>query len=193
MKTIKLYGHLGKKFGRKFAMDVKSPLEAVRALNANFPEFGKYLFEHSEPGYRVLVDNDATPLEYLHLPRKGSTIKIVPVIMGSGKSPLAQIIIGAALIAIAVYSGGAGAPALFGSTIAGSIAVSVGVSLIIGGVGQLLAGKPPQPASTLPSSVFNGAVNTTSQGNPAPVCYGRLIVGSQVVSSGLSAEQVSTT
>jgi predicted phage tail protein len=39
-----------------------------------------------------------------------------------------------------------------------------------------------------PSYAFDGAVNTAAQGNPVPICYGRLIVGSQVVSAGLVTE-----
>ena len=34
---------------------------------------------------------------------------------------------------------------------------------------------------------FNGVVNTTAQGNPVPLGYGRMIVGSAVVSAGIYA------
>ena len=36
---------------------------------------------------------------------------------------------------------------------------------------------------------FNGPVNTVSQGNPVPVGYGRLKIGSAVISSGLERDQ----
>ncbi|MNL81044.1 Bacteriophage lambda tail assembly protein I [compost metagenome] len=35
---------------------------------------------------------------------------------------------------------------------------------------------------------FNGPVNTTAQGNPVPLLYGRMIVGSSVISAGIYAE-----
>ena len=36
-----------------------------------------------------------------------------------------------------------------------------------------------------PSYLFNGAVNTTAQGHPVPIGYGRLIVGSAVISASI--------
>jgi predicted phage tail protein len=35
---------------------------------------------------------------------------------------------------------------------------------------------------------FNGPINTTAQGNPVPLGYGRKIVGSAVVSAGIYSE-----
>ena len=49
-------------------------------------------------------------------------------------------------------------------------------------------GAPERPENR-PSYAFDGPVNTAAQGNPVPVCYGRLIVGSQVVSAGMMAEE----
>ena len=54
---------------------------------------------------------------------------------------------------------------------------------------------PPEPTivdteqvENKPSYLFDGAVNTTRQGNAVPVGYGRLRVGSQVISAGLTAQ-----
>jgi len=71
----------------------------------------------------------------------------------------------------------------------------MGVSLVIGGVSQLLFSPQTQTQSAereenKPSFIFNGAVNTTRQGNCVPICYGRMIVGSQVISAGLSVTQL---
>ena len=40
------------------------------------------------------------------------------------------------------------------------------------------------------SYIFNGAVNLTAQGNPVPLCYGRMKIGSVVVSAGVSVEDI---
>jgi len=40
------------------------------------------------------------------------------------------------------------------------------------------------------SYVFNGAVNTTAQGHPVPVGYGRMIVGSAVISAGIDVDEI---
>lgn len=74
--------------------------------------------------------------------------------------------------------------------------VPAGVSMIAGGVVQMLTPVPKGPGNTdgpdnKPSYTFSGAVNTQAQGNPVPLLYGRMIVGSAVVSAGISAEDYS--
>jgi len=67
--------------------------------------------------------------------------------------------------------------------------------MILGGVVQLLTpipkGSAANTAANAPSYVFNGAVNTQAQGNPVPLLYGRMIVGSAVISAGIKAEDYS--
>ena len=91
----------------------------------------------------------------------------------------------------------------------------VGAAMVLGGTAQLLsptlsantsssfgasASRAParesfsprnnEPADNRSSYIFNGAVNLTAQGNPVPICYGRMKVGSVVVSAGLSTEDI---
>ena len=40
------------------------------------------------------------------------------------------------------------------------------------------------------SYTFSGPVNTTAQGQPVPVGYGRLIVGGAVISAGITTEEI---
>jgi predicted phage tail protein len=53
LKTVRLYGHLARKFGREFKFHVTSPSEAVAALKATVPGFEAYMISHSAPGYHV--------------------------------------------------------------------------------------------------------------------------------------------
>jgi predicted phage tail protein len=75
------------------------------------------------------------------------------------------------------------------------VSSAIGWGLVLGGVSSLLfTPKTHDPAATerpenKPSYAFNGPVNTTAQGNPVPVGYGRLRVGSQVISAGLYVEE----
>ena len=192
LTEIRLYGHLRARFGRSYRLAVRSAAEAIRALGVVVPGFREYLATHSAPGYRVWLGADVvTAAEQMHAPA-GSLIRLVPVTAGAKDAGLNQIIIAAALIVAAPYLPtaaiyGTGASAISIS----SIAYSVGISLALGGVAQMLAGNPASDAPSerpenLPSYAFNGAVNTTAQGNPVPVLYGRLRVGSQVISTGLS-------
>lgn len=203
MKNILLLGELGKRFGRKYRLNVKTPAEAIRALCANFPEFEGFVSNsHTRNvGYRVIVGKQDLSADQLHDPIGKQEIKIVPVIAGAGKG-LGTILIGAALIVASFYIPGAMfaveaalATGISVTTMA-SAAFFVGVSLVLSGASQMLsptaAGQDPsERPENQPSYVFNGAVNTTAQGHPVPVGYGRLTVGSAVVSAGITAEEIS--
>ncbi len=195
MATIILLGELGRQFGRRHKMVVASAAEAVRALGANFPTFERELVSSGERGvgYKVLVGRDELNLERLHEPSGQQRITIAPVISGAGGNGLGQIILGAALIAVAWWNPMGWAAA--GSFLSQATLYSVGTSMILGGVAQMIA---PTPKSTDPSErpenkpsyAFNGAVNTTAQGQPVPVGYGRLSVGSAVISAGIDVDEV---
>lgn len=193
LRTIRLYGALGEQFGRVWRFDVKSPAEAVRALCSQLPGFRKHLQEHSAPGYRVLCDTQARGERELGLGTSAKTIRIVPVVCGAGKG-LGQIIAGVAIIAYGYFTGDyATVGAYFTS---GSLYVSIGTTLLLGGISQAMTktpsigGESVEKPENKPSFAFDGAINTAAQGNPVPVCYGELIVGSQVISAGLTTEQV---
>jgi len=191
-----LYGKLGRDYGRVHRYDVVSPAQAIKALSVTIKGFKQSFIDGGY--YRVLIGGK-TELdinETINPISNKETIRIVPVVAGA--SGLGKIIVGAGLI---YFSGGLAAG--FGATaatagFAGITAPtfsSVGVSLIIGGVSQLLFSPQLQTGSSeraenRPSFIFNGAVNTTRQGNPVPICYGRMIVGSQVISAGLTVTQL---
>lgn len=195
MKHIILYGHLAKKFGRHHYFDVRTPGEAVRALSANFPGFKGHVLQHNEPGYHVRVGKEYRDEEGLGWPVDGS-IKIIPAVTGSGS--IGKIILGAALVFFAPYAAGflATSGAWAAAAVAFQVMPAVGYALALGGVSQLLFSPPPmqgganEPVDSKPGYAFDGPVNTTVQGNAVPVCYGRVLVGSQVVSAGIEAQDI---
>jgi predicted phage tail protein len=71
------------------------------------------------------------------------------------------------------------------------MAMNYGVSMLIGGIGQLLTPTPKTPEEGPENYSFGGVVNTTKQGVAIPVCYGQLMVGGAVISAGMSAEDYS--
>lgn len=192
MRTIRLYGHLGKQFGRSHRLDVRTPAEAIRALSANFKSFAKVI---ADGEWRVLVGGKAQALAQIQDPLPAD-ISIVPAVGGAGGS-FGKIILGAALIVASFYLPGAGYFAAAKGFSLAATASGIGTSLLIGGISEVLF-APPKPTGpdvkerpeNRPSYVFNGAVNTTGQGNPVPLCYGRLRVGSQVISAGLFSEAI---
>ncbi|WP_234729710.1 tail assembly protein [Acidocella facilis] len=193
LKTIRLGGALGQRFGRVHRLAVESPAEAIRALTANYPAFRQHLEESDRDGvgYRVKIGRDDLPsIDNLHAPSGQLEIRIIPVIRGA-KSGLFEVITGIALIAASFIPG---APIVLGGGVTlASLSFSVGVALTLGGVSQLLAPHPKTPASTQASYLFGGPVNTLAAGMPVPICYGNLIVGGAVISGGITVDQVPTT
>lgn len=199
MRQIRLYGELGRQFGRIHYLAVKNTAEAIRALCSNFDDFERAILE-TAPGYRIWCGSvRLSDTDQLHDPSGAAdVIKIAPVMTGS-KGALGQILVGAALIAasfipglnVAVWSGAA--------MTWSSVAFSVGLSLTLGGIAQLLSPTPKlnsgsgESTENMPSYVFNGATNTTAQGHPVPVGYGEMIIGSAVISAGLYAKDIATT
>lgn len=193
LKTIRLGGALGQRFGRVHRLAVANPAEAIRALSANYPDFRSYMAESDADGvgYRVVVGKaDLPALEHLHDPCGRLEIRLVPVIRG-GKGGLFSVFAGIALIGAAFAMGPMGI-GLMGSAIA-SMTFSVGVALTLGGISQLLAPNPKTTPSTEASYVFSGPVNTMATGMPVPILYGNLFVGGAVISGGIMVDQVPTT
>jgi predicted phage tail protein len=191
MISIILYGELGKLYGKYHKFSVKSAKEATRALAANFKGFRSSIVQDGY--YKVIVDKKPINADDLGKTAVDS-IKIIPLISGTGKG-LGQIIVGAAIfvasggMAAFGYAGFAGAAAGTGLW---SIGASIGASLMLGGVSQMLTKTPtmgtastPDSPATNPSYMFDGPVNTAAQGNPVPLAYGKILAGSQVISAVL--------
>ena len=195
MRKVILYGRLGKLFGRVHHLAVQSVAEAIRALDANHPGlagFAAHLRKYSAPGYTVRVDDAFQSKDELHMQSDGA-IRIAPVTRGSGKNGgVLQVILGIVLVVVAWYT-----PVgwtVLGTSISSGSVMMLGASMILGGVMQMI-NKPPEfdmkerPESKASYS-YDGVVNTSHQANPVPVCYGRVRVGSQVVSASITTEEL---
>lgn len=178
MKTIRLYGEMGQRFGREHRFDVRTPAEAVRALCSQIPGFRAYLYNHAKDYFKVFVGG-RNESENIQAPASDAEIiRIAPVVQGAGA--LGRIIIGVVLIVI-------------GSVPGAQFLQPLGWSMVLGGVVELLSPQPknngPDEApANKPNYNFNGAVNTTAQGHPVPLAYGRIMVGSAVISAGIRTE-----
>lgn len=203
LRTIRLGGVLGKRFGRVHRLAVDSPAEALRALSVIKAGFREFMENSHKDGvaYRFLIGGEALERselkESLHMTHgMRTTFELVPVISGA-KSSLGQIFLGAALMAFAWW----GMPAMGFLAVGAKGAIfstyvfGTGMSLALGGVAQLLsptpkASEPKEADKNKPSYLFNGAVNTTAQGQPVPILYGHLMIGSSVVSASLTSKDI---
>lgn len=195
LRKIKLYGKLAKFIGKRvLEADVATAAEAVRFLVANWPEVEKHM---ADQHYRVSAGTYDLSLDEIHDPAGQQVIKIVPVVAGGGGAA-AKIIIGVLLIAGAFFTGGAtiGLLGLAAPVAVSTVMAGVGVTLVLGGVAQLISPVPKMPSGMdsqqdpRKSYSFSGVQNTSRQGTPVPVVYGETLVGSVVISAGIDTVQV---
>ncbi|EPA9747804.1 tail assembly protein [Cronobacter malonaticus] len=190
LKTVRLYGALGARFGRVHRLVVASPAEACRALSVILPGFEQYMQTAHLRGLRFAVFRGEKNIGQDELKHNSGEedIRIAPVIAGSKRGGVLQTILGAVLVVGALALGPVGI-----GTIAGSTAMSIGLmggSMMIGGVVQMLSPQPGGLASrqdpdNAPSYAFGGPVNTTAMGNPVGLLYGEREIGGAIVSAGI--------
>ncbi|WP_058911136.1 tail assembly protein [Entomohabitans teleogrylli] len=197
MTRIELGGALGKRFGKVHQRVVRTRNEAVRALCCTLDGFEQFLNRSKQQGltYAVFSGGKNINLEEMPFPAAGETIRIVPVIIGSKRAGGLQTILGAVLVAVSLFvpggviaSGGLAAAGAWGST------AMLGASMMLGGVVQLLF---PQPtglamspgADNKASYAFGGVTNTTAQGYPVPLLYGKRRIGGAIISAGIYVEE----
>ena len=197
LRKIRVYGQLAKFLGQRvFEADVASAAEAVRFLVVNFPQLEKHM---ADQRYRVSVGSYDLTLDELHDPAGQQEIKVVPVLVGAGGN-VGRILIGAALIVGAFFTGGAtiGLLGLAAPVAVSTVLAGIGVSLVLGGVAGLLTptpkintpGTPQDNNDPRKSYSFSGIQNTSRQGTPVPIVYGETLVGSVVISAGIDTVQV---
>ncbi len=208
LRKVKVYGHLAEHLGQStFEALARTPAEAMRFLLCNFPELRGLM---RDGYYKVAVGRNDLQLvdhpEQLSYPA-GQTddIRIIPVVSGAGGGG-GKILLGAALIGIAIASAGAGfalgakgvgflatgaAPSVFAAA-----AGNIGIALVLGGTAQLLSPTPQvpdfdgDPRNNADNFSFSGVQNVSREGVPVPVAYGEVITGSVVISAGLNVEEI---
>ena len=213
-QTVRLLGDLAERYGEEHEYhNLRTPAEAIKLLCINKPELQEELIHAHENGIGYRLIQAGVDLDYddLTLPIGSNELILVPVVAGSGGGAIGKIIIGVALVALSFVSFGATGGLFAGGLLAGaagSFAVaSIGASLILGGVAQLLS---PQPQFSLlgnnrfgsaeatstdgPQSIvrgsdgrqsyaYTGAANTVGVGATIPVAYGEVLIGSNLLSA----------
>ncbi len=121
-------------------------------------------------------------------PMSHDVIHIVPVVAGSKNSGLISVIAGVAMVAAAFLTGGASLAA-WGALSVGLAAAGTG--MLIAGTAMMLAptpdaGKPKVAQNGDSNSYFNSLDNSIAQGSCVPLIYGKIMVGSKVLSQGLN-------
>lgn len=204
LKTVKLLGAAGRKFGREFRIAVSSPAEAVRAICALRPEFYGWVLEQHQRGvaWRVVTDSsDGISADELERTTGQETIILAPVLIGAGGgfwSGLGQIVLGIALVAVAVFvpfgavAGGLGWGLLGGSLILSGIATLITPTPQLsgpkaaGGPASYSSGTSASKSADLESNLFSRGQGTGAQGEAVPLVYGiRRVTSPRIISFSL--------
>lgn len=189
MKTLYLHGLLEEKYGGPFLLDIDTPKEAVRALAVQLPGFKKDVEVGDWHVFRgPLKQGDSADVDGISVSLgRQEEVHLIPAIQGAGGA--FNVVAGALLIAAAVF-------APVSAPVAAAL-MSAGAGMAVGGIIQMVTKLPGVDASTQesvdqrPSFLFNGPTNTSSQGLAVPRGYGRVQVGSIVVSAALYSEEIS--
>lgn len=182
MATVRFYGDL-EKFGRTFKLDVLNTGEAIRALIFQIPGLQKHL---NSGFYRVrIAGHDISEADiqsglFSSLSNK-DVIHIIPKTIGAKNGGLFSFIAGAVLVVVGIIGniyGGWGTPL-----------INAGIGLMVSGVATMLTKMPTMSTSEGEkhnNTLFSNLDNAVTQGEAIPLCYGEIMIGSKVLSQGLS-------
>ncbi|MEQ1205936.1 tail assembly protein [Acinetobacter pittii] len=211
LKTIRLYGVLGQKFGREFKLDVANTREAMRALSVQIAGFEKFMLHAHEQGLQFavfvksknssnkrgkkspsiydhetkrLITGDNIGEEQLDMNTEADVIHVVPRVVGAGGNGALQTIIGAIMVVVGVVMLYIPGTQGFAPSV-----IAAGVGMMVGGIAMMLMPKientqDQNQDGNKANKGFGGAVTTVAQGNPVPVLYGQREVGGFIVSAG---------
>ncbi|KAF0623847.1 MULTISPECIES: tail assembly protein [Acinetobacter calcoaceticus/baumannii complex] len=210
LKTIKLYGILGQKFGREFKLDVENTREAVRALAVQLSGFESFMMHAHEHGLafaiflkgkntsnrrgrkkptiydhqtKRIISGENIGEEQLDMKTDAEIIHIVPRVIGAGgNNGVLQVVLGIVMMVVGYFTFGA-------TSTVGAALIASGFGMTVGGVASMLMPKidtiqNQNQDGNRANKGFGSAVTTAAQGYPVPILYGRREVGGFVLSAG---------
>lgn len=187
---------MAKQFGKNHQYDVQNIKELLRALCTTIKGFEKYMGSAHLNGvkFAFFVDGKNIGIDEFDINASGKNYMIMPVSQGAKSGGFLQIIIGAAALVAAFFTGGASLT-MFGATItASSTLAGIGISMMLGGVVQLLTPQPKfnaggsSSAENKPNYGFGAPVNTNAVGYPVAILLGEREIGGAVINAGIYSE-----
>ena len=200
-RTVTLKGELGKLYGETHRVMCRTPGEALAIIRANHPGLTQYLIQAGQVGigFSCRVGGKVASLARLECGLAASQpLEITPVPMGQGDGKgVLQIIGGIALIALSFFIPGSTPTAVgmlgsgFGAGGAAGFAATLGLSLTLGGVAQLISPTvsfdQQDSAARRESYLFQGPGQRTVNGAVKNVIYGTVHTSHDTVSLGVSS------
>jgi predicted phage tail protein len=198
-------GSAGEALGEEWSVNAPSIADAFRVVHANKPkEYMEYFSQDNAQGeFSVKLAGEALDdAELLLNNLKGEDIVVTPVPKGSKLNAIEKIIIAVVLIVYAYWTGdwataadvAAGEAAAIGTgfTTMGSIAMTMGMNLMMAGITELMM-KDPSNDKDEEGGMFGGPASTLKQGQPIPLAYGKLMVSGTPITFGFGAYKLEAT
>jgi len=193
---IFLHGYLKDLYPNVIELTGSSVKEIINGLckqtKAFDPKLGEDRHTISVVGFRTKESIEGP------LPSDTTELHLVPTLSG-GKGGLLKIVVGIVFIAAVVITAGgfAAAGALISSNIFAAIAFNIGVSLVLGGLLEMLSPAPKKDggggavANDPEASKYLGATqNTVKIGTRIPIGYGRFKIYGHYLSFDVDAVDV---
>ena len=190
-QEVEFGGELGEKFGSTRKWRVRNLADVIAFADAIYKDFRKYF---SPRYYCIFVgehlltrDEALNNIEFVNI--KGA-IRFEPVVEGSGWMDIANVVLGVALVALAIWN-----PAFIGMTkvfsqvmmgVTGAAMIAAGAAGIMSNAVQSNDGGNEETAS---SFIFTGPTLRMKSGNPVPIILGRGYVGATRVMERIVAEE----
>ncbi|TKJ94834.1 tail assembly protein [Erwinia persicina] len=193
LKTMRLKGVMAKKFGAVHRYHVADLRELIRAMCSQVPGFKKYVSNAHLNGVRFAFfsDKENIGLQEFDMSSASTEFCMEPIIEGSKRGGVLQIVIGAVALVAAYFTAGASFTVLgvTASTVTTAL-TGLGISMALGGVIQMLTPQPnynigaSSSTDNKPNYAFGSPVNTVAMGYPVPVLYGQREIGGAIISAG---------
>lgn len=194
-RKVTLAGELKEKFGEVFYVNADSHQDILKCIEANRPEFKRYLLDSidKDVGFTIDMAGKSVEEEDLLVPLTEGDVTITAIPAGS-KSGIGKILAAIALAVLVVYTAGGAALAAqgatgasFGATMSAGMAaqftgmqmigMGLAVNLAFAGMQQLMAPDPSVDAKDAAVNyMYTGSAQTIVEGDPLPVLYGELRV-----------------
>jgi len=187
LTKVILEGPLGKQFGREWEFAIDSPREALRMVEANSPGVFAWIKQNLQKysRYRVVCERDDGVIEDLdndtYLLNQGrlKSVRFVPLVEGA--SNVLKIVVGIVLIGVGIF-------------FQQPWATKLGIAVLAAGVVGALSPRPKMDTTGnsegKASYLFDGPANTTAQGSPVQLIYGRVLAGSHAISAAVTVDQL---
>ncbi len=190
-QEVEFGGELGEKFGSTRKWRVRNLADVIAFADAIYKGFRKYF---SPKYYQVFIgdhllmrDEVLNNVQFVNI---SGPIRFEPVIEGSGWMDIANVVLGVALIAMAIWN-----PAFLGvtETLTRVMMGVTGAAMVAGGAAGIMSNavqaNDEGNEETASSFIFSGPTLKMKSGNPVPIILGRGWVGATRVMERIVAEE----